>query len=140
MSHTLFHRDETGGVYKEPKIENELIRKMAAEMKTSKIQVEIDHFLVYRKSRVGLFIGSLVTPLLSDGQVFVKAEEKCKVKINFDLIDLQKMKNVRALEFTIKNTCEEKVYSGTFVKQFSAICISDYIYEGSEPFSRSQSF
>ena len=33
-----------------------LIRKMTAEVKTSKIQVEIDHFLIYRKSKVGLFI------------------------------------------------------------------------------------
>ena len=102
---------------------------MTPETKTTKIQVEIDHFLVYRKSRVGIFIGSLKGVLLSDGQSFVRDGETCKIKIKFDLIDLTKMQNVQALEFIIRKSCEEKSYNGTFVKQFTAISISDYISE-----------
>ena len=68
---------------------------MTAERKTSKIQVEIDQFLFYRKSKVGLFIGSLVEPLLSDGQIFAKASETCKVKLKMDNIDLSKILSYR---------------------------------------------
>ena len=102
---------------------------MTTERKTSKIQVEIDQFLFYRKSKVGLFIGSLVEPLLSDGQIFAKAGETCKVKFKMDNIDLSKILSVRSLEFVIKNSCEEKNYNGSFVKQFTALSVSDYIHD-----------
>ena len=114
-------------VYKGPRLEFGFILKMTAEIKTSKIQVEIDQFLVYRKSKVGIFIGSLIEPLLSDGQIFAKAGETCKIKLKMDTIDLSKLSTVRSLEFIIKNSCEEKNYNGSFVKQFTAISVSDYI-------------
>ena len=126
---SLFIPDGSIGIYKGAPQLIELIREMTSEMKTSKIQVEIDHFLVYRKSKVGLFIGSLVEPLLSDGQVFLNAGETCKIKIKIESVDFTKLPNVKNLEFLVKNSCEEKNYSGTFVKQFTATSITDYVFE-----------
>ena len=99
---------------------------MASERETSQIQVEIDQFLYYRKSRVGLFVGILVEPLLSKGKIFVDTGEECKIKIKFDCIDLQKLPDARILEFEIKNSFEEKIHLGKLVKQFTAEAITKY--------------
>ena len=100
---------------------------MTTEGATSKIQVEIDHFLLYRKSKVGVITGKLVEPLLSQGQIFVKAGDDCKVKLKIEILDFTKLRNVKILEMAIKNSCEEKMLNGTFVKQFTALSVSDYI-------------
>ena len=134
MSHQHVSSGWQNGVYKGAFREIELIRKMAAEGATSKIKVEIDQLLYYRKSRTGIFVGSLVEPLLSDGQVFVKAGDNCKIKIKFDALDLIKMRNTKMMEFIIKNSCEEKMLNGTFVKQITACSVSDYISEDQKTF------
>ena len=100
---------------------------MTSEGATSKIQVEIDHLLLYRKSRVGILTGKLVEPLYSKGKVFVKAGEDCKVKFKFDIVDLAKLRDVKDLEIVIKNSCEEKMYKSSFVKQFTADSFCHYI-------------
>ena len=122
----MFHPDGTNRVYKGVLRETKLIQRMTSEGATSKIQVQIDHLLIYTKSRTGLFIGTLVEPLMSDGQVFVKGGENCKVKIKYDILDFGKLKHTKILEFVIHNSCEEKMLNGTFVKQFTALSVSDY--------------
>ena len=84
---------------------------MTSNQATSTIQVEIEHLLYYRKSKIGLFVGTLVEPLMSHGEIFVDAGKECKIKIKFDCIDLQKLRSARVLEFVIRNSCEEKFYT-----------------------------
>lgn len=110
---------------------------LSSAMKTSTIQLDVDHFLFYTKSRVALFIGTLVKPLVSNGEIIVNAEEKCKIKISFDLIELSRMKDVNRLEFIIRNNYEERTLNGNLVKQFSAVTVSDYINDRSDSLSRS---
>ena len=76
-------------------MEVKIIREMTTEGATSKIQVEIDHFLLYRKSKVGVITGKLVEPLLSQGQIFVKAGDDCKVKLKIEILDFTKLRNVK---------------------------------------------
>ena len=60
--------------------------------------------------------------------------DNCKIKIKFDALDLIKMRNTKMMEFIIKNSCEEKMLNGTFVKQFTACSVSDYISEDQKTF------
>ena len=130
-----------------------LIRKITAELKTSKmerkipglssamktstVELDMDYFLFYTKSRAVIFVGNLVKPLVSNGEIIVDDDEKCKIKINSDHIDFAKMKNINHLEFIIKNNYEERTLNGKLVKQFTAVIVSDYIYEGSDSLSHS---
>ena len=109
-----------------------IISKMSSEGATSTIKVEIDHFLFYRKSRVGVIIGTLIEPLLSNGTTFVRAGEDCKIKFKFDCMDFTKLSSVSFLELVIRNSCEEKMFKGGLVKQFTAERVSKYIPEQSK--------
>ena len=93
----------------------------------SNIQVEIDHLLFYRKSRIGVLAGKLVKPIFSQGEIFVKAGEECKVKFKIEIFDFTKLRDAKILGMAIKNSCEEKMYKGCFVKQFTADSFCDYI-------------
>ena len=94
---------------------------------TSRIKVEIDHFIFYRKSKIGLIIGSLTDCLTSNGSILADEREDCKIKIKLDCVDLTKLGHARFLELTIQNFYEEKFYKGVSVKQFTAVSVSDYI-------------
>ena len=102
---------------------------MTSNQATSTIQVEIEHLLYYRKSKIGLFVGTLVEPLMSHGEIFVDAGKECKIKIKFDCIDLQQLRSARVLEFVIRNSCEEKFYFGRLIKQFTAEAVTNYTSE-----------
>ena len=114
-------------VYKEHETRFRLIQKMAVEQTTSKILVEIETFLFYRKSRVGIIAGKLLKPIFSRGCEFAREGEPCNIKFKLDLIDFSRMPDVKIVEVIISNTCEEKAFKGNIVKQFTAKSIPDYI-------------
>ena len=107
---------------------------MTVEGATSKIKLEIYHFLFYRKSRVGVMVGTLVEPLISNGRIFAEAGENCKVKFKSESVDLSEMGSARIVEINIKKTCEEKYFKGAVVKQFTAESVSNYITENQKTF------
>ena len=99
---------------------------MAAEQTTSKILVDMDSFLFYRKSGVGVIGGKLLNPIFSHGKVFAIEGELCNIKFRIDLIDFNRLSNVRVLEIIIGNSCEEKSFKGNLIKQFTAKSFTDY--------------
>ena len=101
---------------------------------TSKIRVEFDHFLFYRKSKVGVIVATLQDPLLSNGAIIANAGETSKIKFKFDIVDLTKLSSARFLELVIRNSYEEKIINGRLVKQFTAERVSDYISDKSKTF------
>ena len=99
---------------------------MTAEQTTSKILIEIDSFLFYRKSGVGIIGGKLLNPLFSQGKVFAIEGEHCSIKFRKNIIDFHRMSDVRVLEIEIENSCEEKSLKGNLIKQFTAKSFTDY--------------
>ena len=102
---------------------------MEAKGATSKIRLEIDHFLFYRKSRMGLLIGKLLDPLISNGSIFLQAGENCKIKYKIECVDFSKIANTKIIELNIRNSCEEKMFNGATVKQFTADIVTNYILD-----------
>lgn len=99
---------------------------MAVERATSNIVVEMDTFLFYRKSRVGIIGAKLLSPIISQGKIFCEEGEICNIKFRLDLIDFSRLSHCRVLEIIIANSCEEKTYKGNSIKQFTAKSIIDY--------------
>ena len=99
---------------------------MAVQQTTSTIMVEMDTFLFYRKSRVGIIGAKLLSPIISQGKIFCREGELCNIKFRLDLIDFSKISHARVLDIIIENSCEEKLYKGNTIKQFTAKSFTDY--------------
>ena len=99
---------------------------------TSKIKVEFDNFLFYRKSKVGVIVAKLTEPLLSNGATIAYAGEISKIKFKYDIVDFTKLSTVKFLEIIIRNSYEEKMVNGRLVKQFTAERMTDYISDKSK--------
>ena len=122
----MFDQDGTEGVYKEVR-EFKFIRKMAVEGATSKIRVEIDTLVFYRKSKIGIIGAKLMVPIMSQGKLIAVEGEQCNIKFRLDLLNFARIENVKFLELIIRNSYEEKFFKGNLIKQFVAESFSDYI-------------
>lgn len=115
-------------VYKAAEIHFELIQKMAAERATRILKIEIDNFVFYQKSKVGLIVGKVVEPLISDGLVILNTGCDCKIKLKADCVNLnyQKLSTSKNLDFIVQNSYELKNLRGVPVKQFTADSVTSY--------------
>ena len=78
---------------------------------------------------MGLLIGKLLKPLISNGAIFLQAGENCKIKYKIDCVDFSKIANTKIIELKIRNSCEEKMFNGTSIKQFTADIVTNYILD-----------
>ena len=101
---------------------------MDAEKITRDLKVEIDNFVFYRKSKVGLIVGKTVEPVISNEKTFLGAGEDCKIKFKLDCpnLNLQQLAAGKFVEFKVKNTYEEKLLRGSIVKQFTLDSFTKY--------------
>ena len=92
------------------------------------IKIEIDNFIFYRKSKVGLILGRATEPLVSGGKNFVNIGEECRLKFRIDCpnLNLQQLAIAKVIDLAIKNSCEEKYIRDTKIKQFTVEAINQY--------------
>lgn len=100
---------------------------MSGNNETRKLKIEIDNFVFYRNSKVGLIVCKTVEPLISKGQTFLDIGVDCKVKFDLDCVDLSKLAKAGEVDLFIKNSCEEKFLRGSLVKQFTLESVDSYI-------------
>ena len=101
---------------------------MDADLNTRLVKLEIDNFVFYRRSKIGLIVGKLVEPLVSKNQVFLNTGEDCKIKFQLDCqnINLQQLATVKVVNFQVESSFEEKTLRGAPVKQFTAKSVLKY--------------
>ena len=90
------------------------------------LKIEVDNFIFYQKSKVGLIVGKAVHQLKSQDRILLSSGEDCKIKFKSDIVDLQKLTSAKTVDFVVKNFFEERPYKGTSVKQFVAESVDQY--------------
>ena len=53
---------------------------MSFQQTSKNLKIEIDNFIFYQKSKVGLIVGRAAEPLISGGKTFVQVGEECRIK------------------------------------------------------------
>ena len=101
---------------------------MSFQQTSKNLKIEIDNFIFYQKSKVGLIVGRAVEPLISGGKTFVQVGEECRIKFKLDCnnLNLQQLAIAKIVDILVKNSCEEKFVRGVKVKQFSVESFNQY--------------
>ena len=102
--------------------------KMNNEEKPKVLRVDIDNFVFYQKSKVGLLVGKAIQPLISQDKILLNTGDDCKIKFKVDIsnLDFQQLVSAKSVDFAVKNFFEEKNFKGSLVKQFTADTVEKY--------------
>ena len=101
---------------------------MNNEEKTKVLRVDIDNFVFYQKSKVGLLVGKAIQPLISQDKILLNTGDDCKIKFKVDIpnLDFQQLVSAKSVDFGVKNFFEEKNFKGSLLKQFTADTVEKY--------------
>ena len=101
---------------------------MSGPTTTKTLKVQIDNFVFYRTSDVGILLGKLSEPLFSNDKIFLEVGTDCKIKFKLDCpnLSLNNLASAGSVDFIVRNTCERKFLRGSPVHQFTAEAIEKY--------------